>query len=101
MSAEDRHAFDVVEVDVVEVDAALDVLELDRVRLVLDARLGVEHFEDALAAGHRALEHRVLQDEVADRVEEAADVERERGQDEEEVGNIDGRRRSARAGRRR
>ena len=69
---EDRHALDVVEVDVVEVDAAFDVFELDGVRLVEDAGGRIEHFEDALAAGHRALEHRVLHDEVADRVEEAA-----------------------------
>ena len=69
---EHGHAFDVVEVDVVEVDAALDVVEVDGVGRVLDLRLGVEHLDDALAAGHGALELRVLQDEVADRVEEAA-----------------------------
>ena len=59
----------------VEVHLAAHVRQLDGALGVDDLRLRVEHLEDALAAGHRALKLRVLEDQVADRVEEALHVE--------------------------
>src|SRR3972149_5510830 len=55
---------------------------------VYDFRLRVQHFEDALAAGHRPLELGVLEDEVADRVEEALDVEGEGDDDADAQGAV-------------
>ena len=49
----------------------------------------VEHLEDALAAGHGALEHRVLHDQLTNRVEEARDVDDERGQVPIRCGDVD------------
>jgi len=74
---QDRDALHVVEGDVVEIDPALNVVELDGIGFVLDARLRIEHLEDALAARHGPLEHRVLEYEVTNRVEKARHVNRE------------------------
>ena len=57
---EDGDALDVVELDVLEVDAPLDLVELEGVVAVADAGHRLEDLEDALAAGHGALQHRVL-----------------------------------------
>ena len=81
--------FDVVELDVVEVDAALDLLELEGVLAVADAGDGIEHLEDALATGHGALKHRVLHDEVADRLEEAQHEADEDADDGEGGADVD------------
>src|SRR5439155_19890013 len=45
---------------------------------------------DPLAAGHGALEHRVLHDQVADGIEEAGNVKGKGRQHGKEVGNVDG-----------
>ena len=65
----------------VELDLALHVRQHNGVLGVDDLRLRVQHLDDALAAGHRALELRVLQHEVAHRIEEVLHVERERDDD--------------------
>ena len=61
----------------VEVDAALHVGDVDRFGVVLELGLRVEHLDHALAAGHRALKLRVLQHEIAYRIEEELQLQRE------------------------
>ena len=85
---EDWDFFDVVEGDMIEIDTALDVVELECVFLVLDTGFGVQYLEDALPARHRPLEHRVLEHKVPDRVEEAGHVDRECGECAESGGGV-------------
>ena len=57
-------------VHIFEDHLAAHVLQLDGVRGVLDLRHRVQHLEDALTAGHRALELGVLHHQRADRLVE-------------------------------
>ena len=65
---------------VVELDLAAQALELDRVRRVADLRLLVEQLEDLVERRHARLVGRVELGERLDRVEEALQVEDERGE---------------------
>ena len=72
------HVLDVLERDVVELHMPGDVGQVSRVRRVFNLWRGVEHFKDALSPGHRALEHRVLEHQIANGVEEALNANRKR-----------------------
>src|SRR5262249_11504668 len=70
-------AFEVAERDVVELDATLYVLELERVRLVGDVGLGIQDLEDALHR-RRRLRHQVNNEaELAHRQEQVREVQAE------------------------
>ena len=84
---QDPDAIDVLQRDIVEMHVTGNVRQVLRVGGVLDLGLGVEHFKHPLRAGHRALEHRVLQHQVADRVEEALDADRE-GDNRRDAGRL-------------
>ncbi len=75
------HVGHVLEVHVIEPHLPAHVGKLDRVGRVDDLRLRIQHLEDALSARHRPLQLRVLEHEVADRVEETLHVQGERDHD--------------------
>ena len=67
----------VTEGHVLKRDRAAHALGRQRPRLVDDGEGNVQHLEDPLPRGHRALHDAVLDGERTDRVEEALDVEHE------------------------
>ena len=68
----------VPEADALEADVAVDPRQLDRVLRVHDLWLLVEHADDLVERGDRGQERVVELRELLDRVEEVAEIERER-----------------------
>ena len=74
---QDRPGGVVAEGDVPELDRGLEVLQGDRVGLVLDGDRHVQHLEDPVTARHRPLHDGVLHRQHPDRVEEPLHIEDE------------------------